>query len=124
MLVLGGLAISGPYGVAWAKGRAPPPPPKPGPIPAELRGGEAGATYVIVNTDKRRRLRPKELSPGWYALYTILWRFPVMIGDYVLTGAWRVAHRIWGFNGTPRLGDLARPQPEPDRETPPDRDLF
>ena len=124
MLLIGGVAISIPYGVAWAQGRAPEPPRPRDPIVDQVRAGEPGSTYVIVHPETRRRkLRPKEISAGWYALYTIVWRVPVTLGDYVLTGLWRVIHRIWGFNGTPRLSDLPRPQSE-QREPPPDRDLF
>lgn len=125
ILVIAGLAISAPYGVAWMRHREPPPPPKPGPIPAELRGGEAGATYVVVNTEQqRRRLRPRELSASWYALYNIFWRAPVSIGDHVLVGVWRVVNRVWGLNTGPSISEAARLHGDLDRETPPDRELF
>jgi hypothetical protein len=62
---------------------------------------------------------------GWF-FYTVFWRWPVVIGDAVLTLIWRGITRIFGFNGGPRiqrydprnLEDVDRPQdlPRPDQE--------
>lgn len=123
MLVLG-IVISIPYGVAWAQGRAPEPRAERDPIISEVPRPEPGGTVVVVHPEgRRRRLRPKELSAGWYALYNIFWRAPVTIGDYGLTGGWRLVHKIMGFNGQPRLSDLPRPQSE-QRDPPPDSEMF
>jgi hypothetical protein len=125
-----GLALSGPYGWAASHGRAPESPREDAWIPQAHVEGERGATYVIVSppAESRRRglsrsPRPKELTPGWWALYNIFWRWPVMTGDYLLSGLWSLLARVWGFNGGPRLRDPAQVD-RPEGISPPDEERF
>lgn len=127
-LVVGGLTLSAPYGLAWLRDELPqPPPPTPIAVPEHVNGA-AGATYVIVSPADAKRggmskaVKPKELSPGWYALYTVLWRWPVLAGDALLSGIWALAGRLWGRSSTPRstepdMIDHPEKHPSPDRTT-------
>lgn len=126
-LVLG-FALSWPYGWAASHGRAPERPREDEWLPQAHVEGDKGATYVIVSppADARRRglsrsPRPRELSPGWWALYNIFWRWPVMTGDYLLSGLWRMLGRLWGFNGGPKMRDAGQFE---ERMAPPDEDVF
>ena len=60
---------------------------------AERRGRAAGP----------RRGRAADLGPVSWFLYTILWRWPLMVGDAVLTMFWRGMTRVFGFNGGPSI---------------------
>lgn len=118
LLVLLGLALSIPYGRAWLDGRAPLPRRGGELVPAGEVHGEGGATVIVV-TDARRRggVRAKELTPGWFVLYTLLWRAPMALGDYVLCGLWTLIGTAMGRDGAPRVEDLEEPSemPEPSR---------
>jgi hypothetical protein len=104
-----GLLFSVPYGWAWVKGRAPLPPKPVAVVPqAAVQTGEQGNTYVIVGPTggpgrPGLRRRAGDLGPISWFLYTILWRWPLMIGDAVLTVFWRWMTRIFGFNGGPSI---------------------
>jgi hypothetical protein len=131
VLVVGGLALSAPYGLGL--GRKPAPAraaPSPEWVPQARVQGESGSTYVIVAPPEAPaapapapgpRSRIREFSPGWWALYTVFWRFPVFMGDYALTGLYRVVRHVRGTrNERPvRSLDFDRPDtlPQPDRET-------
>lgn len=51
--------------------------------------GQAGSTYVMLDKPKGARVRPREFSPFWWALYSVFVRAPVHLGDAVLTALWR-----------------------------------
>ena len=131
VLVVGGIALSAPYGLDL--GRKPPvsrPVPPPDLVPQARVQGEAGSTYVIVAPHDAPaapaaapgpRTKVREFTPGWWALYTVFWRFPVFMGDYALTGLWRLVAHVRGTR-TERPArsldfDRAESLPQPDRET-------
>lgn len=104
-LVLG-LLFSMRYGMAWRRGddlgreRRPR---RHEPV-VDVRG-ESGSTYVVVESSRpRSRVRPREFTPGWWALYSVFVRAPMALGDLVLTQVWRLAG---GFGAT-GTGALAR----------------
>lgn len=133
VLVVGGIALSAPYGLGL--GRKPAPVragPSPEWVPQARVQGEAGSTYVIVAPHDAPppapaphaagpRSRVREFSPGWWALYSVFWRFPVFMGDYALTGLWRLVAHVRGTrtDRPVRSLDFDRPEtlPQPDRET-------
>lgn len=133
-LVVGGLALSAPYGLAWLHGELPvrkskdaPPVVLPDPIE-----GEHGHTYVIVNSapaassgggGMKRQVRAKELGPGWYALYTVFWRWPVLAGDTILSGVWSLLGRVFGRSNGQRSSDLEQVDGS-DRHPSPERSRF
>jgi hypothetical protein len=130
LVVILGFILSWPYGWAWVQGRAPEPPRPAVIVPqAAVEQGEHGSTYVLVGPHPAERRpglgrRAKDLGTlGWF-LYTIFWRWPVMIGDAILTVVWRGLTRLFGFNGGPRrdhtLGQIDYPEDLP----PPDQDRF
>jgi len=52
--------------------------------------GQPGSTYVLLEPARAiGRVRPEGFSPFWWALYSILVRAPVALGDVVLTLLWR-----------------------------------
>jgi hypothetical protein len=109
LIAILGLLFSVPYGWAWVKGRAPLPPKPAALVPqAAVQTGEQGNTYVLVGQGARPS-RPGlgrkagELGPVSWFLYTVLWRWPLMVGDAVLTAFWRGMTRIFGFNGGPNI---------------------
>jgi hypothetical protein len=62
--------------------------------------GQSGSTYVLVSPPRShdgRFVRPRELSPGWWALYSVVVRAPVALGDAVLTTVWRFTRNFWGY---------------------------
>jgi hypothetical protein len=129
LVLLLGFAMSVPYGWAWVHGRAPEPPKPPDILPQAHVEGERGSTYVIVAPTARpglgRMVRARELSPFWWLLYTIFWRWPLLAGDAVLVAVWRGITRIFGFNGGPRLRDYRPGQIDsPESVPPPDQDTF
>lgn len=128
-LVVGGLTLSAPYGLAWLRGELPAPATRaPVAVPEHVNGAP-GATYVIVSPPDAKRggmskaVKAKELSPGWYALYTVLWRWPVLAGDALLSGLWGLAGRIWGRSSGPRSSDMGTID-HPDSHPSPDRSTF
>lgn len=131
-LVVAGVALSAPYGLGIGR-RAPERRPVPELIPqARVQQGEAGSTYVIVGSvdppappaaapggpHTRREL---ELTAGWYALYAVFWRLPVTMGDYALTGLWRLVAHVRGTRHERPARDLNFDSPDslprPDRDT-------
>ena len=129
VLILAGVALSAPFGLGlWRR-------PEPERRQAELvpqarvQTGEAGSTYVIVApvepppapAPPGPRTRVRELTGGWYVLYSLFWRLPVTMGDYALTGLWRLVAHIRGTRTDRpiRSLDFDRPDnlPQPDRET-------
>jgi hypothetical protein len=128
LVIILGFLLSIPFGWAWVQGRAPAPPKPAVLVPqAAVQGDDRGNTYVLVGPDAgARRLGPgrraRDLGAvGWF-LYTIFWRWPVLIGDAILTVFWRGMNRLFGFNGGPQrdrtLGQIesAEDLPPPDRE--------
>lgn len=109
-LLLLGLLLSVPYGWAWVKGRAPLPPVAAAALvpQAAVQTGESGNTYVLVGPTAAAA-RPglgrkaRDLGPVSWFFYTLLWRWPLLAGDAVLTVVWRGLTRIFGFNGGPSL---------------------
>jgi predicted tellurium resistance membrane protein TerC len=60
--------------------------------------GQAGSTYVLLEPARRGgKVRPESFSPFWWALYSVLVRAPVALGDVVLTLGWRT---LGGLGGT------------------------
>lgn len=128
LLILGGLTVSAPYGIGWLRGEHESVEADM-PAPLERLDGAPGATYLVLNpTDAPRAagvskaVKPKELGPGWYALYTVLWRWPVIIGDALLSGLWSLAGLVWSAPGGTRstaIDEIDRPEshPAPDRHT-------
>jgi hypothetical protein len=130
-VMLLGFLMSVPYGWAWVKGRAPDPPKPSVLVPQAAVHGERGSTYVLVGPNALPRFglarKASELGPVAWFLYTLFWRWPLMVGDAVLTLVWRGIIRLFGFNGGPRVGEVTSaemheidyPQdlPPPDRET-------
>jgi hypothetical protein len=129
VLVLAGVALSAPFGLGlW---RRPEPERRPAELVPQARvdAGEAGSTYVIVAPVEPApapappgpRTRVRELSGGWYILYSVFWRLPVLMGDYALTGLWRLVAHIRGTRSERRTSDLHLEGPDamrrPDRET-------
>jgi hypothetical protein len=135
VLIVGGIVLSAPAGLGVGKrsasSRIAPPAPRDW-VPQARVQGEAGATYVIVAPPEAPaeapdpdvlgpRKKAKDLTPGWWALYTLLWRLPVLMGDYGLTGLWLMVQRVRGtrMERPARKLDFDDPTslPQPDRET-------
>jgi predicted tellurium resistance membrane protein TerC len=52
--------------------------------------GQAGSTSGLRAPGRAgRRVKPEELSPFWWTLYSVVVRAPVALGDIVLTLLWR-----------------------------------
>ena len=67
--------------------------------------GKPGATYVLMgpaNPSKGRRVKPRELGPGWWAFYSVVVRAPVALGDVILTAIWRLVGGRWEATGIGR----------------------
>jgi hypothetical protein len=109
LLVFLGFLFSAPYGWAWVKGKAPPPPKPVALVPqAAVQQDDGGGTYVFVGpTAAPARWGPTrkvaDFGPISWFLYTVLWRFPLLVGDAVLTVFWRGMTRLFGFNGGPSI---------------------
>jgi hypothetical protein len=103
-----GVLLSVPYGWAWVKGRAPLPPKPAALVPqAAVQQEEGHDTYVFVGPvpETRYGLARKvgELRPISWFFYTLLWRWPLLLGDTLLTAFWRGMTRLFGFNGGPSI---------------------
>lgn len=128
-LLVVGVLLSVPLGMGWGERRTVSRASPPELVPQAHVQGESGSTYVIVSPPAAppappglaRSVRSKELTPGWYALYTLFWRWPVIVGDYALTGIWILAARARGLRtGAPRHDlqlDPPESLPRPDRDT-------
>lgn len=89
--------------------------------------GKPGATYVLMEpakATKTTRVKPRELGPGWWALYSVVVRAPVALGDVILTAIWRVVGGRWEATGIGRPRnvesddfDWADELPKPDRRS-------
>jgi hypothetical protein len=62
--------------------------------------GKEGSTYVVVQLGQRgaRTVRPRELNPAPWALYSVVVRAPVAVGDLVLTYFWRMVGQLSGYS--------------------------
>jgi hypothetical protein len=92
--------------------------------------GVPGATYLVMGTPDSPRpagvskaVKPKELGPGWYAAYTVLWRWPVIAGDALLSGLWSLAGLAWSAPAGPRSTGIDNID-RPDSHAAPDRHTF
>ncbi len=86
--------------------------------------GQAGSTYVLLEAARTgRRVRPESFSPFWWALYSILVRAPVALGDVVLTLLWRWFGGLGG-SGSPWRGFQMDSIDSPDRVRSPDDETF
>ncbi|MEQ9336756.1 MAG: hypothetical protein RJQ03_06160 [Miltoncostaeaceae bacterium] len=132
VLCVAGLTLSAPFGLGWLRGehdrrartRAP------ARQPYERIDGPAGSTYVIVNGGSvstaggpaTRAVRARELGPGWYVAYTLVWRWPVIAGDALLSGLWSLAGQFSTLsplrNGQGYSAEDAEPQTAEDRGSP------
>ncbi|HEX2502641.1 MAG TPA: hypothetical protein VHK00_01770 [Miltoncostaeaceae bacterium] len=133
LVVILGFLLSVPYGWAWMHGKAPLPPTPAVLVPqAAVQGDERGNTYVLVGPDRavtRPGLgrRSRDLGAIGWLFYTVFWRWPLVIGDAVLTVVWRGIVRVFGANGGPRVEDVSARQQEvdyPEDLSPPDRERF
>jgi hypothetical protein len=129
LLILGGLTLSAPYGIGWLRGERREPAPAE-PVAMQRVDGAPGATYLVMQQGDAQRpsgvskaVKPKELGPVWYAAYTILWRWPVIAGDAILSGLWSLAGLIWSPAGPLRSSAIDEMNP-PDTYAPPDRQTF
>lgn len=103
IMIITGVVLSVPYGMGWVRSdRAPKAPPKPAPaLHTEVRGHD-GRTVVVVTPPKapppapgpKRAVKSKDLSPGWWTVYTVTWRWPIMLGDAILCGLWAIVGRL------------------------------
>jgi hypothetical protein len=131
VLTVGSVALSAPWGLGLGRKPAPRRLPAPELVPqARVVQGEAGSTYVVVAPPDAPaapapapgpRGKAREFTAGWWALYTVFWRLPVTMGDYALTGLWRLVAHVRGTRSERPLRnlDFDRPDslPQPDRET-------
>ena len=88
--------------------------------------GQAGSTYVLLEPARvGKRVRPREFGPLWWALYSVFVRFPVALGDVVLTLAWRLFGGAGsaGTSAVQRSIQLERID-HPETQPPPDSDTF
>lgn len=64
--------------------------------------GQPGSTYILMEPARGGgRVKPESFSPFWWALYSIVVRAPVALGDVVLTLAWRTLGGLGGRVRTP-----------------------
>ncbi len=92
-------------GRAWAQGRGREiDPPRTVHPTVDIRG-QQGSTYLVMEPVKVKssgggsKVRPREFTPFWWALYSVVVRAPVALGDFVLTIAWRLSSGVWAGNG-------------------------
>jgi hypothetical protein len=100
VFVVIGYLLSIRAGRSWSRGRQPDRhfSPRHTTPPVEVQG-QSGSTYVLVSPPRSAYggpVRPRELSPGWWALYSVVVRAPVALGDAVLTTIWRFSRGLWG----------------------------
>lgn len=84
-------------GRLWAAGRMPARGRAKKVSPTVAVEGKDGATYVIVEPGKgpkASKVKPEEFGPVWWALYTIVVRAPVALGDVILTTIWRLSGKF------------------------------
>jgi len=128
-LIVIALLLSVRSGRAWTMGREPDSGGTRTTHPTVAVEGKAGATYVMLEPakagGKAPRVKPREFSPVWWALYTVVVRAPVALGDFLLTAFWRVVSGRWEAGAS--AGERTVP-PEhfdyPSQLSPPDRERF
>ena len=87
--------------------------------PAVAVEGKDGATYVVLQLGPRggRTVRPRELNPGPWGLYSVFVRAPVAVGDLVLTYFWRMVGSVSGYSqSSGRWGSGTSLRPPPDQQ--------
>jgi hypothetical protein len=99
LLFLIGVVLSYPYVRDWKRGEA---------VvakaavtdPAVVVEGKDSGTYVVLQMGppRGRTVRPRELNPGPWGLYSVVVRAPVAVGDLVLTYFWRLVGRLFGYS--------------------------
>lgn len=120
-LILGFL-LSMRSATAWRRGEAKPSPTETREPTVEVIGKE-GSTYVVLpNGGGRRSVRPRELEPRPWALYSLVKRLPVAAGDVTLTILWRAFWKLFSIDRTPRIPirdetDYLADHPRPDSDT-------
>lgn len=124
-----GLLFSARSGRAWARGRPPEANFAKTSHPTVAVEGKAGATYVLLEPARAPRgskVKPNELGPVWWAIYSLVVRAPVAFGDFLLTIFWRFTGTFWSNSaGSPSDRSLQIDQFDaPGRMPPPDRDTF
>jgi hypothetical protein len=98
LLFLLGVVLSYPYVRDWRRGEV---------IaakavatePAVVVEGKDSGTYVVLQMGQRfgRTVRPRELNPVPWGLYSVVVRAPVAVGDLVLTYFWRMVGSVFGY---------------------------
>jgi hypothetical protein len=99
LLFLIGVVLSYPYVRDWRRGEA---------VaakaavtePSVVVEGKDSGTYVVLQLAPRssRTVRPRELNPGPWGLYSVVVRAPVAVGDLVLTYFWRLIGSVFGYS--------------------------
>ena len=87
--------------------------------PAVVVDGKDSGTYVILQVGPRggRTVRPRELNPGPWGLYSVVVRAPVAVGDLVLTYFWRMIGSLFGYSqGSGRWGSSSSYLRPPDQQ--------
>jgi hypothetical protein len=104
LLAVGGL-LSLPYALDWLRGGLEEPSAPKEDVRVREVEGSGGSTYVVVTgatagaapaTAAGRSVRVKDVGPGWYLAYMLVWRGPVTLGDALLTGIWNGVGRLQG----------------------------
>ena len=88
--------------------------------------GQAGSTYIVMEPVRTgRRVKPDEFGPFWWALYSIVVRAPVALGDVVLTLLWRWFGGLGGDSTGALLRGFQMDQVDhPDRVRSPEDEKF
>ncbi len=88
--------------------------------------GQAGSTYVVLEPARvARQVKPESLSPFWWALYSVLVRAPVALGDVVLTIGWRTLGGLGGSSNAALLRGFQMDRVDPSEQMPsPEDDTF
>jgi hypothetical protein len=105
-LLLFGILLSMPFGMSWAKGEVVPRPPKP--ITMRFREdvlntpGMYAMEFIDVPKQKMGpRITERALGPVLYDLWWLIHRFPLLIGDKLLSGVWTLIARLTGSPAEP-----------------------
>lgn len=103
MLVVFSLLLSFRSAHHWAQGREPEKSFSRTVQPTVNIDGKPGATYVMLEPAKgggrATKVKPRDLGPGWWALYTVFVKAPMALGDAILTAIWRPLGRRWEASG-------------------------
>lgn len=125
VFVILGYLLSARSGRAWARGVPHRQESSKKRQPTVAIEGREGATYVLLEPGKslKPRVKPREFSPGWWALYSAVVRAPVALGDFVLTLFWRFTSSFWATSSATEQAlqfehpDLSSRMDSPDRDT-------